>query len=275
MCRIGKDNLPSPAAAAAARAAGTRGQGCADDEWLPLGAGLRGRRRGGARRGGGAAAARSPSPPARSLAARLAPSRRGAAPEPRPRARAAGRARRGRRAPCPRRFGRALIEKLPTPLLVVSRTGRVGYANPAAHEALPRLQPGRAFRPPDPRAGLRRGGDRDARRRRGAAGALRRAPGAGAVLRGAGGPPAAGRRLRAGGAGHRADRGPHRDAALRAAALGLHRQRQPRAPDAAGLDHRLHRDAAEPRAGTIPRRASGSSASWRARRGGCSGWWTT
>lgn len=42
----------------------------------------------------------------------------------------------------PSAFGQALIEKLPTPLLVVSRTGRVSYANPAAHEALPRLQPG-------------------------------------------------------------------------------------------------------------------------------------
>ena len=45
----------------------------------------------------------------------------------------------------PSAFGRALIEKLPTPLLVVSRTGRVGYANPAAQEALPRLEPGAHF----------------------------------------------------------------------------------------------------------------------------------
>jgi two-component system, OmpR family, phosphate regulon sensor histidine kinase PhoR len=45
----------------------------------------------------------------------------------------------------PSAFGRALIEKLPTPLLIVSRTGRVSYANPAAHDALPRLQPGAHF----------------------------------------------------------------------------------------------------------------------------------
>ncbi len=45
----------------------------------------------------------------------------------------------------PTGFGRALIEQLPTPLLIVSRTGRVTYANPAAHEALPRLQPGAHF----------------------------------------------------------------------------------------------------------------------------------
>ncbi len=42
-------------------------------------------------------------------------------------------------------FGRALIEKLPTPLLLVTPTGRVSYANPAAHDALPRLQPGAHF----------------------------------------------------------------------------------------------------------------------------------
>jgi two-component system phosphate regulon sensor histidine kinase PhoR len=45
----------------------------------------------------------------------------------------------------PSAFGRALIEKLPTPLLVVSRSGRVSYANPAAQEALPRLEPGAHF----------------------------------------------------------------------------------------------------------------------------------
>ena len=45
----------------------------------------------------------------------------------------------------PSGFGRALIEKLPTPLLVVSRTGRVAYANPAAHAALPRVEPGAHF----------------------------------------------------------------------------------------------------------------------------------
>ena len=47
--------------------------------------------------------------------------------------------------PMPTAFGRALIEKLPTPLLIVTRTGRVSYANPAAHEALPRLQQGAHF----------------------------------------------------------------------------------------------------------------------------------
>jgi two-component system phosphate regulon sensor histidine kinase PhoR len=40
----------------------------------------------------------------------------------------------------PSGLGRALIEKLPTPLLVLSRTGRVAYANPTAHEALPTLR---------------------------------------------------------------------------------------------------------------------------------------
>jgi two-component system phosphate regulon sensor histidine kinase PhoR len=45
----------------------------------------------------------------------------------------------------PSGFGRALIEKLPTPLLIVSGTGRIVYANPAAHAALPRLQPGAHF----------------------------------------------------------------------------------------------------------------------------------
>jgi two-component system phosphate regulon sensor histidine kinase PhoR len=40
----------------------------------------------------------------------------------------------------PSTFARALIEKLPTPLLVVARTGRIAYANPAAQAALPRLQ---------------------------------------------------------------------------------------------------------------------------------------
>ncbi len=47
--------------------------------------------------------------------------------------------------PVPSAFGRALIERLPTPLLVIARNGRVGYANPAAHAALPRLQPGAHF----------------------------------------------------------------------------------------------------------------------------------
>ncbi len=45
----------------------------------------------------------------------------------------------------PTGFGRALIEKLPTPLLLVSPTGRITYANPAAHEALPRIEQGAHF----------------------------------------------------------------------------------------------------------------------------------
>ena len=213
---------------------------------------------GGARRGAGAAAARSPSPPARWSRwpwrpRSRAPDGAGApAPEP-PAAAEAGGA-------MPSGFGRALIEKLPTPLLVVSRTGRVGYANPAAQEALPRLQPGAHFAhliraPAFVEAVTATLADGEERRVRFAThqGRERFFEARVGLL-----PP--GRRLRAGGAGHRADRGPHRDAAGRAAALGLHRQRQPRAPDAARLDHRLHRDAAEPRAGTIPRRASGSSA---------------
>jgi two-component system phosphate regulon sensor histidine kinase PhoR len=40
---------------------------------------------------------------------------------------------------------RALIETLPSPLLIIARTGRISYANPAAHAALPRLQPGVHF----------------------------------------------------------------------------------------------------------------------------------
>lgn len=38
-----------------------------------------------------------------------------------------------------------LLETLPAPLLVIARTGRVAYANPAAHRTLPRLQPGVHF----------------------------------------------------------------------------------------------------------------------------------
>ena len=45
----------------------------------------------------------------------------------------------------PAASARALIETLPSPLLVIARTGRVAYANPAAHRALPRLQPGVHF----------------------------------------------------------------------------------------------------------------------------------
>ena len=39
----------------------------------------------------------------------------------------------------------ALIEKLPSPVLIVSRTGLVTFANRAAHEALPRLETGTHF----------------------------------------------------------------------------------------------------------------------------------
>jgi two-component system phosphate regulon sensor histidine kinase PhoR len=42
-------------------------------------------------------------------------------------------------------FGRALVEKLPTPLLIVASSGRVGYANPAAQAMLPRLEGGAHF----------------------------------------------------------------------------------------------------------------------------------
>lgn len=38
-----------------------------------------------------------------------------------------------------------LLETLPAPLMVIARTGRVIYANPAAHRTLPRLQPGVHF----------------------------------------------------------------------------------------------------------------------------------
>jgi two-component system phosphate regulon sensor histidine kinase PhoR len=45
----------------------------------------------------------------------------------------------------PSGFGRALVDKLPTPLMLVTGTGRVAYANPAAHAVLPRLQLGAHF----------------------------------------------------------------------------------------------------------------------------------
>lgn len=45
----------------------------------------------------------------------------------------------------PTAFARALVEKLPTPLLIVSPTGRVVFANSAAREALPRLEIGAHF----------------------------------------------------------------------------------------------------------------------------------
>lgn len=50
-----------------------------------------------------------------------------------------------RATPMPLGFGRALIEMLPTPLLVVTRSGVIAYANPAAHAALPRLRTGEHF----------------------------------------------------------------------------------------------------------------------------------
>ena len=71
------------------------------------------------------------------LAAALIGPRRAAAPAPAPPEAAPG--------GMPTGFGRALIEKLPTPLLVISRTGRIVYANPAAHDVLPRLQAGEHF----------------------------------------------------------------------------------------------------------------------------------
>jgi two-component system phosphate regulon sensor histidine kinase PhoR len=43
------------------------------------------------------------------------------------------------------RSGEALIERLPSPVLIISRTGRVTFANRAAHEALPRLETGAHF----------------------------------------------------------------------------------------------------------------------------------
>ena len=70
----------------------------------------------------------------------------------------------------PSGFGRALIEKLPTPLLIVSRSGRVSYANPRGARGAAAAAARRAFRQPDPRPGLRRGGRRHPRRRRASAG---------------------------------------------------------------------------------------------------------
>jgi two-component system phosphate regulon sensor histidine kinase PhoR len=45
----------------------------------------------------------------------------------------------------PSGFGRALVEKLPTPLLLVTPNGRLTYANPAAHRELPRIEIGGHF----------------------------------------------------------------------------------------------------------------------------------
>jgi two-component system phosphate regulon sensor histidine kinase PhoR len=42
-------------------------------------------------------------------------------------------------------LGRALVEKLPAPLIVIARNGSVAYANPAAHAILPHLEAGAHF----------------------------------------------------------------------------------------------------------------------------------
>ncbi len=42
-------------------------------------------------------------------------------------------------------YGRVLIEKLPAPLLILSRSGLVVFANPSAQAALPRIAPGVHF----------------------------------------------------------------------------------------------------------------------------------
>jgi two-component system phosphate regulon sensor histidine kinase PhoR len=42
-------------------------------------------------------------------------------------------------------YGRALLEKLPAPLIVIARNGRVDYANPAAGAVLPYVEPGGHF----------------------------------------------------------------------------------------------------------------------------------
>ena len=149
-------------------------------------------------------------------------------------------------APMPSGFGRALIEKLPTPLLVVSRTGRVSYANPAAQASLPRLEAGGHFAhliraPVFVEAVTATLADGEERRVRFLThqGQERFFEARVGLL-----PPgdAFGPEARA---SCRSRTAP--TAARGAAALGLHRQRQPRAPDAARLDHRLHRDAAAPR----------------------------
>ncbi|MFT3972836.1 MAG: ATP-binding protein [Amaricoccus sp.] len=48
-------------------------------------------------------------------------------------------------APMPPGAGQVLLARLPTPILLVARSGRVYYANPAAHQALPRLETGSHF----------------------------------------------------------------------------------------------------------------------------------
>ncbi len=42
-------------------------------------------------------------------------------------------------------FGRALLEQMPAPLLVIDKRGRVSYANPAAFSMIPRLKTGEHF----------------------------------------------------------------------------------------------------------------------------------
>ena len=61
----------------------------------------------------------------------------------------------------------------------------------------------------------------------------------------------------------------------RADALGFRRQREPRDPDAAGVDPGDDRDLARSGASSIRRRARCSSRSWARRRPGWRGWWTT
>ncbi|MBL4872694.1 MAG: hypothetical protein JKY41_04695, partial [Rhodobacteraceae bacterium] len=47
--------------------------------------------------------------------------------------------------PMPTGFGRAMLEQMPLPLLVISRRGRVVYGNRAVKEILPTLKPGDHF----------------------------------------------------------------------------------------------------------------------------------
>ncbi|MEM9794155.1 MAG: ATP-binding protein, partial [Pseudomonadota bacterium] len=45
----------------------------------------------------------------------------------------------------PSGFGRALLNQMPAPLIVISASGRVTYSNPAAHDILPKVAPGTHF----------------------------------------------------------------------------------------------------------------------------------